>query len=815
MPGMTDYRIDLEPQLTVTAAILILIAVSVVWGMARRLTGAPLGVSQRYGLITLRLLSFGLLTALLLNPVKLFDSKGAKQKGDAFYLLDSSQSMSNGDEGSRWDRSLKMIRDSEQVGGEPVANVSLFRFGQHLAAVEPQVWQQPNSEFMPHDSDTQLASALRQLTSRFGRTPPGAIVVFSDGRARDAADIESVAGHYAKLKVPVHVVPVGDATKGGDLAIVGVVSPPKVRKNSQVEVRVFLRSYGYDEKRCELTVSALDREGNRRKLNSLPITVRSGIQSFTTSYHVGEIGQKMEVAVTPLSGEMSVENNRYDFQVAVDRTKVRVLYVEGGPQLSFNITSNITFQENGSAPATRGPHTDLQAALSADPDIECVVLAAIPGNRRLQRMGENLAFGSNRGFPETIAELAAFDAIILSNVARRAFTDEQLGWIDQWIEKRGGGLCMVGGPNSFAAGGWEGEAIGNMLPVELGESASEWNPINGIKLNPASSSLTHPIWHIVENDAANRELLKKIPEFTGIHRDQPLKSQASAIVLATADLNGTTVPVVTAGTYGKGRTMAMSVAVTPPWASEFVKNWGESDHRYYAKFWRNVIYWLTEDSSIGRRRLIAKADQPFYRPAEKIMLSGGAYDESANRTASYRLVAMIEPQGTLDNTDPVWSPIRWPDALPRTSGETGPYIAWGEEFELPHIQGDLDYNLQLVLGPAPAAAAATQSIRLELTAYEETTQVDSTSIDLRIVHDPYEQQNPFPDHELLNQLALSSGGKVFRDAESLRAMLEELPVPPPTFQVRKSPWWSQPWILGLIIGLMTTEWFWRRRLGLG
>ena len=82
------------------------------------------------------------------------------------------------------------------------------------------------------------------------------------------------------------------------------------------------------------------------------------------------IGKKIDVAISPLPGEMSVENNRYNFDVAIDRTKIRVLYVEGGPQLSFSFNAQAV---NGSQ-TPRGPHTDLQNALTADPDIECVVV---------------------------------------------------------------------------------------------------------------------------------------------------------------------------------------------------------------------------------------------------------------------------------------------------------------------------------------------------------------------------------------------------------------------------------------------------------
>ncbi len=808
---MNDVWVKCEPQADVASAAIALATLVVVWTIARQLFGAPNAVSQRLSLMGIRGLTLSLFVALLINPIKWREIIAAKQSADVFYLLDASQSMAVGDKGSRWKKSLEIIRDSQQNGGDQLARVSLFRFGQRLQAVDPALWKYPTDDFKPTDSDTQLAAALRQLTSRFGRTPPAAVVVFSDGRARDASDIEKLASHFAAMKVPVHVVPVGEADKGGDLAIVGVVSPQEVRKNSQVEVRVFLRSYGFDDKRSELVVSSIDREGVRHRLNSIPLTIRSGVQTVTTNYQSSELSQKIEVAITPIAGELSLENNRYDFDVTIDRTKIRVLYIEGGAPSLVRLNTTVKVGSE----SLPGPHSDLQDALSADSEIDCVVLSAPPGSRRMQRVTEGPVSAFNRGFPTTAAELAAFDAIIFSNTARSTFTEEQLGWIEQWIEKRGGGFCMTGGPNSFAAGGWRDTVVERILPIEMGSVDTEWHPSAGIKLNPVVATVPHPIWRILENDVVNRELLRTLPEFAGIHTGQRVKTDTNSVVLASSDDQGTTGAGLTIGSFGKGRTAALSVPSTPPWASEFTTRWGEGNNRYYAKFWRNMVYWLTEDSSIGRRRLIAKADEPFYRPAEKVTLKAVAFDESANQTAAYRLVAMIEPQGNAGDADPNWSPFRWPDGLQRISGETGPYIAWGEELEIPRVKGQSDYGLQLVLGPASSAAGATQSIRLELTAYEDTTQVDSTAIDLRIVHDPYEQQNPFPQHEHLLKLAAASGGSVLSDAKSIREMFEKLPVPPQSSVIRKSPWWDQWWILGTFLCLMTVEWLWRRHLGLG
>ena len=74
-----------------------------------------------------------------------------------------------------------------------------------------------------------------------------------------------------------------------------------------------------------------------------------------------------------------------------------------------------------------------------------------------------------------------------------------------------------------------------------------------------------------------------------------------------------------------------------------MNNWGTGGNQYAAKFWRNLIYWITENSSIGRRRLVATVDKQFYRPGETIALRSVTYNEAAQRTTNYRVWGMVEP----------------------------------------------------------------------------------------------------------------------------------------------------------------------------
>lgn len=263
--------------------------------------------------------------------------------------------------------------------------------------------------------------------------------------------------------------------------------------------------------------------------------------------------------------------------------------------------------------------------------------------------------------------------------------------------------------------------------------------------------------------------------------------------------------------------MAMAMPITSPWANDFLTKWGSGDSKYYGKFWRNAIYWLTESSSIGRRRLVVTADKKFYRPGETITLSAAAFDEAANQTGSYKITSMIEPQMSLNDLESNYSPVRWPDGKPRESGESGPFIAWGEEFDLPRTDatgGKPAFSLELPIADALTVGSATQSLRVELTAMEEFTQVDSTSLDIQILHDPFEQQNPFPNHDLLASIAKHSGGQVINHSTQLAEVLRDVPMKVGTPIIKKTPLWST-WLLWTwMLGLLSVEWIWRRVVGL-
>jgi hypothetical protein len=266
-----------------------------------------------------------------------------------------------------------------------------------------------------------------------------------------------------------------------------------------------------------------------------------------------------------------------------------------------------------------------------------------------------------------------------------------------------------------------------------------------------------------------------------------------------------------AGAYGRGRTLAFACAITGPAAEGFAE-WGAGDGERYRRFWQGAIYWLTENSAVGRRRLLAELDKHYFRPGEEVTLSATAFDERAAPNADYRVVAMVEPEGFDVTGD--FAPLRWPKGVERPGGEVGPLVAWGEEFELPLVAGNQPALRRVVLPLAGGVGAASQTLRIEVTAYTGQIQVDSTSLALQVIDDPLELRNPTPDHHFLTELAADSGGRVLADSAALADVLRGLPVATGPPEVRQTPLWSNGWMYGLLLGLLTVEWSWRQRLGL-
>lgn len=185
-------------------------------------------------------------------------------------------------------------------------------------------------------------------------------------------------------------------------------------------------------------------------------------------------------------------------------------------------------------------------------------------------------------FPRDRDELAAYDAVILSDIGANSFllTDEtflrsevttnRLHEISEYV-REGGGLVMVGGYLSFT--GIDGRAryaqspLAEVLPVEMLDYDDRVEVPQGVTPETAAG---HPVLGRVAD---------RWPRLLGYNR---LRAKDDATVVATVGRD----PLLVVGAHGSGRTVAFASDCAPHWAPPEFVEWRE-----YAELWSSIVLW--------------------------------------------------------------------------------------------------------------------------------------------------------------------------------------------------------------------------------
>ena len=359
---------------------------------------------------------------------------------------------------------------------------------------------------------------------------------------------------------------------------------------------------------------------------------------------------------------------------------------------------------------------------------------------------------------------------------RDVLSDQHLAWIDEWIGRRGGGLCMVGGPNSFASGRWNETSVGKMLPVELDSAGATTGTRRRRRSIRSPTGAIHPIWHLSSDEAQNRSALKTLPDFLGSNRFGRVKPGAEVLARTTS-------PAPTGEPDARGRGPALRPGPHDGHDHGHHPPLGGRVHAVVGRDRRSLLQEvLAQRRLLADRELVDRPPPPAGRDRQAA-LSAGRADRPPRphlrreRGADARLPRGRDRRAEIGERRHLGQLAAPPPhrRARRPPAAQAPLLPWSEEFDLAREPSEKSYDATLPIAEAkslPPGVSLTQGLRIELTAYENNTQVDSTSLEVQILDDPSEQQNPLPDHDLLRRIAEQSGGTVLKGAKDLSAMIE-------------------------------------------
>src|SRR5262249_7125316 len=194
---------------------------------------------------------------------------------------------------------------------------------------------------------------------------------------------------------------------------------------------------------------------------------------------------------------------------------------------------------------------------------------AISGDKNLQvvtllRTAENKYYRQHvsspdevvSGFPQTREELFGYRALILGSVEAASFSPDQLRMIADFVNKRGGGLLMLGGRRSFAEGGWAGTPVGEVLPVTLEAANAKF--LSELNVRPTRAGATFPVTLLGNDEKASATKWDAMPALTTVNPIRLLKPGATALLTATDNRRQDQV-VLAYQRYGRGKAVAMPI----------------------------------------------------------------------------------------------------------------------------------------------------------------------------------------------------------------------------------------------------------------
>src|SRR5262249_33931589 len=215
------------------------------------------------------------------------------------------------------------------------------------------------------------------------------------------------------------------------------------------------------------------------------------------------------------------------------------------------------------------------------------------------------------GFPKAVDELYRYHAVVLDDLEAGFFTPDQLALLRNFVSQRGGGLLMLGGPDSFAEGKYDRTPVGELLPVYLDRPVAAQGD-GEYRLVLTREGWLQPWVRMRKTEDEEQQRLSSMSTFLTLSRAGGIKP--GAVVLSeVSDPAGNRTPALVAQQFGKGRVAALLIGDLWRWGLRRADP-GMND---LDRSWRQTARWLVADVP-GRVNISARPKTDATAPAVEL-----------------------------------------------------------------------------------------------------------------------------------------------------------------------------------------------------
>ena len=423
-----------HPAYLIVAAVLI----PVIWLVSFR-SLAGLGPVRRVLALTLRSLLV-LLFAVALAEIQWVEKS---DRVTVIYVLDQSESIPPAKRRLMLEYVVRQVRRHRNARQRDRAGVVVFG-RQAVVEVPPFDDDLPPTtqvESTLGETDaTNLAAALKLASALFPEDTARRIVLVTDGN-ENLGQVREIAPSLARNGIGIDVVPVKLTTRA-EVAVENVILPSRMRRQQKFRGRIVLSNYTDDDKAEPVrgVVRVTRSSGGREEPvgEDVPVELKPGKTVLTFEHEIDSPGIYTYKATF-------VPENAEDDLMPQNNVATAFTHVQG--------KGRVLLIEDHMHPGEFDFLVDRLRAMNLEVDT----------------MSTSTLFAS-------LAELQAYDVVILANVPRSsgddetsvaAFSDAQIQMLANNTAQLGAGLIMLGGDRSFGAGGWANTELEKVMPVDF------------------------------------------------------------------------------------------------------------------------------------------------------------------------------------------------------------------------------------------------------------------------------------------------------------------------------------------------------------
>jgi len=701
---------------------------------------------DRVILTALRLAVLAIVLFCLFRPT-LVVRAAVNQQNVVAVLLDDSSSMQIPDVAGK--ARAQYVQNEFGTAGGPLLKslgdrflVRVFRFSSAASRV------QSARELTFSGSQTKLGAAFDGVREELAGLPVAGVVLVSDGADTSEASLSQALLGLKAEKLPVFAVGVGGETLARDIQVDRVTVPRTVLKGASLIVDVVVAQTGFSGQTVTVDVEDDGRIIGSEKAvlptDGSPATVR--VRAVAS-----ESGPRLfKFRVAPQNGEVVPQNNAREVLVNVRDARERILYYEGEPRFEMKF---------------------IRRAVADDKNLLAVALQRTADNKFMRLDGEPEEVVG--GFPKTRDELFRYRGLILGSIEAGAFSGDQLQMIADFVDRRGGGLLMLGGPRSFGEGGYGGTPVADVLPLQIDPKtrASEPAPLSRLKVAPTKAGEGHAATQIMPTQAASTARWAQLPQVTTVNAPLLLKPGATAL-LTGADQRGRTQILLASQSFGRGKAIAFMAEDSWEWQMHASIPLEDQTHE---QFWRQLMRWTVD----GVPDMVDLRMSDRVEPGESVQIDARVVDKSYVEKNDATVVAHVtRPGGATLNV-----PLQW------TGERDGQYR-----------------------GMFVSTEAGAYEVTVDATQGAET--LGSGTGYVRAAPGDAEYFDPVMHAAPLRRVAEETGGK-FYTPDTVTNLAEDVRYGGRgVTAVEERELWNMPIILFSLMALVCAEWGYRRLVGL-